>query len=585
MFLCSIIKKIIALTRSSTGSFSIMYALLLPLLVAFLSLSIDSSNLLAKQARLADIVTESLVSTGTHSYTSEYQSKKVLDASLAHSFPDDETLISAIKIEITQQNSGKTHYQQLAAAQIDTQVFLPLTKLGFSDKQKISYLSPEYSQTSSGKGILMNHQTTLDMTGIGMDHDGGIWMWGFRGTGQQGNGVTNVTDSQPPQKVMIPPNDPLNQVKNIKYAGGYANLITLDSNGDAWAWGQDLYGEAGSAVCKGQNRNPNPTPCKVLSNVADISSGEYVTTLLKKDGTLWFMGQCLYSQCGDPTNRRSRWVPEQINLDGERVTLIGSAYEGTFAITVDNKGKYSVWGFGDNEGCGLGFTQTNVSGQTDINGKFSQCRYPTQDYNGLSRSPRRITGLDKYADQIVYIGGGDGWGEALLEDGTVIGWGAHVHLGQGYTYPPAITTPYTNLEVEEPIVIMRNVRTLHARYVGSAAITNDNKLYTWGGLEIYQIYGRNVTHRADNVYSISTGKEFMFYTDLDFNSYGIGYHTRDKFLLGNRQNYLNHPLNGLNPGQPGNENAINWPGIEMNFAQFDIDIGNGKDPKPMPVLN
>lgn len=576
--------KVISLIKNQAGAFSIMYAALLPLFAAFLTITIDGSNLLAKQARLADIVTESLVSTGTHSFTSEVQSKQVLDANLNHAFPQDERLKSAIKIEITNLDSGKLHYQQLAAAQIRTQVFLPLVKLGLGDKQKISYLSPEYSQTSSDRSILMNHQTSLDMTSIGMDHDGGIWIWGFRGTGQQGNGVKYVSDSQPPEKVLIPPNEPLNQVKNLKYAGGYANLITLDENGNAWAWGQDLYGESGSKKCNGRNLNPNPTPCNVLSNVVDISTGEYVTTLLTKDGSLWFMGHCAYSQCGDPTNRRPRWEPEKIDLEGEKVTLIGSAYEGTFAITVDDKGKYSVWGFGDNEGCGLGFTQTNVKGQTDINGKFSQCRYPTQDYLGLSASPRRIKGLDKYADKIVYIGGGDGWGEALLEDGTVIGWGAHVHLGQGYTYPPAANVPYTNLEVEEPIVIMRNVRTLHARYIGSAAITYDNKLYTWGGIEIYQIYGRNVTHRADNVYSMSTGKEFMFYTDLDFKSYGVGYHTRDKFLLGDRINYLNHPLSGFKPGQPGNENVINWPGIELDFAQFNIDMGNGKDPIPIPEL-
>lgn len=600
MFDMKTAKKIVSYITNERGAFAIMYALLLPLFAVMLTLTIDGSNLLAKSARLSDIVNESLIAGSTHSYSSESRSTKTLNASLAYHFPGDKQLGSKVKIQITDLTSNVKNYKQTASAKIQTQTFLPLTKYGFKGFEKISYDSPKYNQTASKLGIMMTHQTSLDMTGIGMDADGGIWVWGWRLTGQQGNGTTAVGDNVAPTRVQIPPGQPNNQVKNVKYTGGYASILTLDENGDVWGWGQDLYGELGSAVCNGSRLTYNPTPCKAFSGVADITMGEYATLMLRKDGTLWYMGECRYAQCGNGSNPIYVLRPTEISLtsrnknDGqvekETVVLIGSAYEGSLAVTKNKDDVYSVWGWGDNEGCGLGTAQSYAGGnslipmETAKDGTQSQCHYFWQDYNGRTKTPYKIPRLEKYAKDIVYIAGGNGWSEALLKDGTVIGWGSHAHLGQGWTYSDAPREPATNLDVDEPIVIMKNVKELQARYIGSAALTNDNKLYTWGGLELYQVYGRYVTHRADNVKSMSTGKEFMFYTDMKDESYGVGYFIHDKFLLGSESAYYNHPLNGSQNGNPGNIYTINWPGIKMDFGKFNLNLG-GESPKPTPENN
>lgn len=592
-----IIKLFRAFIKNDSGAFAIMYALLLPVLALLLALTIDGSNLLSKQARLSDVVTESLVSNSTHSYSDETRSNQTLGSSLKYHFPQDQVTKKTVKIDIQRSSGNTVTYKQIAAAIIKVRTFLPLTKSGFKDFEEVAYVSPKYNQTSHNLGIKMTHQTSLDMTGVGMDEDGGIWVWGWRRTGQQGNGTVSVGDNVAPTRVQIPPGQPNNQVKNIKYAGGYASILTLDENGDVWGWGQDLYGELGSAVCNGSRVTYNPTPCKAFSGVADITMGEYATLMLRKDGTLWYMGECRYAQCGNGSNPIYVLRPTEVSLtsrnknDGqiekETVVLIGSAYEGSLAVTKNKNGVYSVWGWGDNEGCGLGTAQSHAGGgslipmETAKNGTQSQCHYFWQDYNGRTKTPYKIPRLEKYAKDIVYIAGGNGWSEALLKDGTVIGWGTHAHLGQGWTYGDAPYEPATNLDVDEPIVIMKNVRELQARYIGSAALTNDNKLYTWGGIELYQVYGRYVTHRADNVKSMSTGKEFMFYTDMNDESYGVGYFIHDKFLLGSETAYHSHPLNGSRPGNPGNIYTINWPGIKMDFGKFNLNTGGG-DPKPTP---
>ncbi|CNM01665.1 RCC1 domain-containing protein [Yersinia frederiksenii] len=592
------IKRFFKTLADEKGALIVMYALLLPLLAALLSLTLDGSNLLAKQARLADIVTESLVSSSTHSYSQQVRSSNVLKANLAYHFPQDSVLKSDVNVTVTQSASGRK-YDQVAMARINTPVYLPLVVFGFEPKQAVAYQSPVYKQSTLQGVITFSNQTELVDTGVGIDSNGKLWVWGYRDHGLQGNGSNGISgnaDTAKPAMVIIPPGDPNSTLRITKIAGGIYHLVALDENGDVWSWGQDLYGEAGSTVCNGTKVLYNPTPCKVLSGVVDIAAGEYTTLMQKADGTLWFLGECRYNQCGNnryattaPELDLTRVTPRQIVLGGEKVTLMGAAYEGSFAVTVNDSNEYSVWGFGDNEGCGLGFTQYvhggtgQIASRNDVRGGQSRCHYGYQDYKGLSALPRKISGLKNYADKIVYISGGNGWGAALLDDGSVIGWGTHFHLGQNYPSYQYESAALTNLEVAPPIVIMQNVKTLQSRYIGSAALTQDNRLYTWGGHELYQVYGSGVTLRAVDVQTFAVGKEHMFYSNMNGQTFGVGYlgASGDKFLLGNFTKYLSHPLNGVIYGL-GDVYTVNWPGIELDFTKYGIDLGSSGYPEPMP---
>ena len=352
--------------------------------------------------------------------------------------------------------------------------------------------------------------TSLITTGAALK-DGKVYVWGFRNSGQQGNGVRGVLSNAPLAKV--------NGLKNIvSLTGGAYHLLALADDGTVYGWGQNGYGEAG---CPPNSGIYTHTPGVVMTNAVQISAGEYFSIALDGAGKVWTWGHNLYGQLGDGGKKNSQ-KPVNVDINGETARLIGGAYEGAFAVTVEGH----VWAWGDNEASGLGFQGTNYGVQQII------------------RTPTKVDNLTPYAHQIVYIAGGNGWGQALLDDGRVIGWGLHAAIGQG--------TEKTNISSPEVVVVMKGVKQLFSRYVGSIALTEDGKVYTWGqtgGSAFKMIYGASPTQRQANgvVVEIGGGKEHVFYKTEDGRVYGVGY----------------NDIRKLDISKAGG--IIDWPGSLITF--------------------
>jgi alpha-tubulin suppressor-like RCC1 family protein len=363
--------------------------------------------------------------------------------------------------------------------------------------------TPETPLTPINTGGLS--QGTLITTGAGLA-DQRAYVWGFRGSSQQGNGKMVVSSKAPIARV--------ESLKNIvSLTGGAYHLLALDKKGNVYGWGQSGYGETG---CAPTQLIYVSTPCTVLKNAVQVAAGEYFSIALDNKGRVWTWGHNLYGQLGDGGKKNSQ-VPVQVNLQGETARLIGAAYEGAFAVTDQGH----VWAWGDNEAHGLGFKGTNYGVQKII------------------RTPTQVPNLSRYAHDIVHIAGGNGWGEALLKNGRVIGWGLHAALGQG--------TTKTNISSPEPVLVLTGVKKLFARYVGSFALTEDGKLYTWGqtgGSAFKMIYGASPTLRTPKgkVIEIGGGKEHLFYKTDKKEVYGVGY----------------NDLYKLNTSKLGS--IIDWPG-------------------------
>ncbi|MDR2791084.1 MAG: hypothetical protein LBB59_08960, partial [Campylobacteraceae bacterium] len=336
---------------------------------------------------------------------------------------------------------------------------------------------------------------SLITTGADIDENGDVFVWGFRGSGQQGNGKLSVPSRNPASKV-----ESLSNI--VQLTGGAYHLIALDANGSVWGWGQSGYGETGCPHTAGIYVSK---PCKVLENIVQVSAGEYFTIALDNEGRVYTWGHNLYGQLGDGSSKNSQ-TPVLVNLNGEKARLIGAAYEGAFAVTQEGH----VYSWGDNEASGLGFKGTNYGVQKIV------------------RTPVHAVNLDRFANDIIYIAGGNGWGEALLNDGTVIGWGLEAALGQG--------TVKTSLSSSEPVVILHNVKQLFARYVGSIALSDEGVIYTWGqtgGSAFKHIYGEYATPHEINeeVTEIGGGKEHIFYKTGDGSLHGAGYNDLYKLNL------------------------------------------------------
>lgn len=344
--------------------------------------------------------------------------------------------------------------------------------------------------------------TLLEKTGVHISN-GDVYVWGWRGYGLQGNGTKDVGSINMPARVFS-----LSNITEI--SGGVKHLLALNNNGEVYGWGYNANGQTGCTSTPGASHAVT-TPCKVsiFGAVTQIAAGEHFSMALTTSGQVYAWGDNSSGQLGR-TNTSSTYggIPMPVYLFGETARLIGASYKGGFAVT--NQGH--VWAWGRNTDKGLGLPNTSV--------------YST---------PTRVTYVEPYAQDIVYISGGERWGEALLSNGRVIGWGNRTYLGVGYTG----TT-------DMPVVITTDVMRLFARYEGSVALKNDGYAYTWGsGSYSNSLYGRapvlrNAMHTP---IAIGGGKQHIFYESSDDRLYGTGYNGEYK----------------LNQNVLGGE--VQWPGF------------------------
>lgn len=378
-----------------------------------------------------------------------------------------------------------------------------------------------------GAGNFMPTGSSLD-TGLAI-HDGEVWVWGFRGSGQQGNGKMVVNQQSDPARVTIFTDQ---NIKIVALTAGAYHIIALDENGDVWGWGQSGYGETGCG------NGYITTPCKVLSGkkISMIGAGEYYSAAMSVDGKIYTWGHGIYGQRGDGLQTsylKNHNVPgtvHEVNLNGEKARLLGVAYETAYIVTHSGK----VMGWGDNEDCELGV----ITGRSICSGH----EYVT--------TPRELnlTGINPH--DIVQITGGNAWGEVLLNNGEVWGWGRGASIGQ-------TTNGSTHYQYNsaEPKIVLENVAYLYGRYVGSAALTKAGEFYTWGQTSgsAFDIYGHQPTLRKSPhgvIEGFGGGKEHLYYWTFNGKAYAVGYGAAYKLL-------------------PDSAKNIPWPGEEMTFLLAD----------------
>ena len=351
----------------------------------------------------------------------------------------------------------------------------------------------------------------LQKTGAALTQNEYVYVWGHRAKGQQGNGISNVKADSAPEKVTG-----LTKIKQL--TGGTYHLLALDNEGKVWGWGDNNKDQIG---LQGKYFS---TPQEIITQVVQISSGEQFSMALDYTGQVWTWGgdhsnQLNNMRCADKDSLIA------VNLNSEQARLIGCASAGAFAVTKQGH----VWAWGNNETNGLGLPDSS-------NGKKK-----------VIETPVHVKDLDKYADQIIYIGGGKGWGEALLDDGRVIGWGLKAALGLGISDINQVSV--------KPLVIMKNVEQLFVRHKGSFALTKNGKLYTWGQTlsnAPQMIYGEKPTLRQgvnSKIIRIGGGMEHLFYQTEQGDIYGVGYNGEYK----------------LNQNEAEGAN-IDWPGIKISLS-------------------
>jgi alpha-tubulin suppressor-like RCC1 family protein len=180
---------------------------------------------------------------------------------------------------------------------------------------------------------------------IALKNDGTVWTWGWNYYGELGDG-TKTTRLNPVQAKLA---DGAALSNIIQIAGGYDKTIALKNGGTVWTWGFNVHGELGDGTT---TTRLNPVQAKLedgapLTNIIAITGGTYHTIALKNDGTAWTWGYNEDGELGDGT-RITRYNPVQVKLaNGAPLTNIIEITGGDY-YTIALKNDGSVWTWGGN---------------------------------------------------------------------------------------------------------------------------------------------------------------------------------------------------------------------------------------------
>ena len=203
--------------------------------------------------------------------------------------------------------------------------------------QAEAQLAKTSSPVQVGSDTTWSRGRGANVNSFAVKTDNTLWSWGSNSNGMLGlNAPDNTNQSSPVQIPGTTWDDP-------PWGGLWSSLVATKSDGTAWAWGSQTYGQLG-VNDKASRSSPTQIPGTTWSECR--MAGTFIG--VKTDGTLWTAGHNSYGSLGqgDTTLRSS---PVQIPgtswkvsvTDGSPIATTG--YE-LFAIRTD--GTLWAWGYG-----------------------------------------------------------------------------------------------------------------------------------------------------------------------------------------------------------------------------------------------
>lgn len=319
----------------------------------------------------------------------------------------------------------------------------------------------------------------------------------------------------------------------IATAAGSNTSFALDSDGVVYAWGRNQIGQLGTGIAV-----TSPVPRKLLANAAlagkrivAIDAGYNHTLALCSDGTLLSWGNNLDGQLGIGTTTRSLEAVEVDRsgvLSGKRVVRIVAS--GNFSMALCSDGTLAAWG-------------ANESGQLGEGTLFDRL------------SPVEVARSGYLMDRaVVQITAGESFALALLDDGTLAGWGRNDggHLGDG-------TSTNRKLPVAAGIggaLAGKTIVQIRAGSQHSLALCSDGTIAGWGPNNTGALGNNNTTSSTlvpsavirtgvltgRTVTSIAAGNEFSLASCSDGTMAAWGYNSFGELGIGRAGLYSAVPV-------------------------------------------
>lgn len=236
----------------------------------------------------------------------------------------------------------------------------------------------------------------------------------------------------------------------VQVSSSWHHAVVIHPDGSLWAWGRNDGGELGVSSAELNVLLPTRMVAPAGARFVDVATGGRSTVAVRDDGTLWVQGGNGSGQLG-LGDTVPRLMFEQLGSDGDW-DRVWSGINFVFARKLDGR----LFAFGNNS-----FGQLGV-------GDLARHQTPTEVL--LPSPPVKVEGRSHHA-------------LALLQDGTVHGWGAMGcgELGEaepaGCTDPPAAGIALRTAPA--PIPGLTGCTDIAAGYLHSAAICG-GRLLTFG---------------------------------------------------------------------------------------------------------
>lgn len=290
---------------------------------------------------------------------------------------------------------------------------------------------------------------TSNSTQYALLTDGSLYAWGLGTQGQLGDGSTRNSVTRP-VRVRFPAGVRIATIPGD--AMPYDTALAVDTQGRAWGWGNDGYGD----LCLGRSRIYT-TPVRLPLARVTALAGASNHALYDAGGTVYACGQNLDGDLGDHSMRSSRTPVRVARLDGSSVTTLVASFADSGALLAD--GEYFDWGY--DSGGQLGDGHLNRSSDVPVRVRF------------------------RHAVRQVAQGGSiwaNGQTLVLLSNGTLRAW------GDGRAYQLADGSPRAEPSPVEfyppPGVTFTRLAT---GAVTSYALSKTGKVWAWGASSLGQV--------------------------------------------------------------------------------------------------
>jgi len=360
----------------------------------------------------------------------------------------------------------------------------------------ITNVSPNSGSTDGGEAVAITGtnfmaeqeieyaQVSASSHSLAIDTNGDLWVWGRNIYGQLGN--NSATDSSVPINLSALVGSPVQNLRFRTIAAGVDHSLAIDTSGDLWAWGRNSVGQLGN---NSTTNSPVPINLSALAGspvqnlkFQTIAAGGH-SLAIDTSGNLWAWGSNYAGQLGNNSTTNSS-VP--INLSA----LVGSPVQNlnfqtasvgsSHSLAIDASGNLWAWG-------------ANYYGQLG-NNSTTNSTVPI-NLSTLAGNPAQNVQFESIA--------ANGHSLAIDTANNLWAWGYNNYGQLGNNSTTNSTVPINLSTLAGSPIQNVKFQTLAAGYGHSLAIDDSNNLWAWGANHSGQL-GNNSTTDSPVPINLST---------------------------------------------------------------------------------